>query len=285
MKEHAVSFGSSGQLSGILTEPVSPRPNAPAVLLWNIGTHHRVGTSRIWVELARRLARDGFTSLRFDLSGMGDSEPRRGGEADLSRQRDLDDAMAFVTKRTGIATFAPIGFCSGVDQLHPLGLRDERVVAMGYVEGYAWKTLGWRLRYPLRYLSLPRWEGRLALLHERKALEGLKAWWRPTRLGLDPGALEQAGGAEMFSRHQPEQRAFAADLRTLLRRGVKLFFAYFGLDARFTHASQFEEMTGVAPGGGLRLFFLGGADHLLIHVEDRALTITEIASWLVGSFG
>src|SRR5688572_9848173 len=118
MREHAVSFGAAGNLSGILCEPDQPIDGAPAVLMWNVGIHHRVGAFRIWVDLARRLSAAGFTSLRFDLSGMGDSEPRRGATEDVERQEDLDEAMAFVTKRTGLKTFAPIGFCSGIDQLH-----------------------------------------------------------------------------------------------------------------------------------------------------------------------
>src|SRR5689334_9891890 len=109
MNEHAVSFGHSGHLSGILCEAKTPRARAPAALMWNVGIHHRIGTFRVWVDLARRLAEEGFTSLRFDLSGMGDSDVRRGPE-DVERQQDLDDAMAFVTRRTGHATFAPIAF-------------------------------------------------------------------------------------------------------------------------------------------------------------------------------
>jgi hypothetical protein len=286
MKERAVTFGPSGHLSGILCEPVQPRAGAPAALLWNMGIHHRVGSFRIWVDLARRLARAGFISLRFDLGGMGDSGSRQTFTEDLSRAEDLDDAMAVVTRRTGIATFAPIGFCSGVDQLHPLGLRDSRVVAMGYIEGYAWQTPGFWLRYPLRYLRGPLWREKLARLSDRKGLAKLKGLLAPKRLPVDPIAMEEAAGAAMFSRHPPDRLAFARDLCTLLGRDVKLFFAFFGLEGRFTHEGQFEEMTGIKPGRGrgLELFFLGGADHLLMHVEDRALTLSRVVEWLSAAF-
>ena len=283
MKEQAVSFGAGGNLSGILCEAAKPVPGAPVALLWNVGIHHRVGAYRVWVDLARRLAADGYSSLRFDLSGMGDSEPRKGTGEDEARKEDLDEAMAFVTKRTGVATFAPIGFCSGVDQLHALGLRDRRVVAMGYVEAYAWKTRGFYLRYPLRYLRGTLWRDRIEHLSERKELAPLRRFFR--RKEALPVAAEDAGGAEMFARRRPSQAQFAADLGELRNRSVKLFFAYFGLETGVTHAGQFHEMTGIPPGApDVRVFFLGGADHILFRTQDRTLTVSELCAWMKHSY-
>lgn len=289
MREHAVAFGAAGNLAGILCEPARPAANAPAVLLWNVGIHHRVGAYRIWVDLARALAEAGYTSLRFDLSGLGDSEPRRGGGDDPTYREDFDEAMAFVTKRTGIATFVPVGFCSGVDQLHALGLRDSRVVGMGYIEAYSWKTSGYWLRYPLRYLRGTLWENRLANLRRRPALEKLaRAVGRggaAQELAVDVGSAESAAGAAMFSRQHPSQERFADEVATLRRRNVKLLFAYFGLETGFSHAGQFQEMTGLQPDGdGLRVYFLGGADHILYRVEDRALAIGELLRWMKSAF-
>jgi hypothetical protein len=286
MKEHAVSFGASGHLCGVLCESEAALPGAPAVLLWNIGIHHRVGAFRIWVDLARALAEVGFTSLRFDLSGMGDSEVRRGAPDDDAQAEDLDEAMAFVTRRTGLGTFAPIGFCSGADQLHALGLRDERVLAMGYIEGYAWRTPGFWLRYPLRYLRPALWRDRLEHLPERKSLQRFRRFFAPREeLAVDPIAAETAGGAAMFARRPIEPERFAKDLHALRRRGVKLFFAYFGLDSDFNHAGQFEEMTALKPSRDLQVFFHGGADHTLYRAEHRAQTVAHTCAWLQQSFG
>lgn len=290
MREQAVAFGAAGNLTGILCEPDRPAATAPAVLLWNVGIHHRVGAYRIWVDLARRLAGEGYTSLRFDLSGMGDSEPRRGGVDDPTYREDFDEAMAFVTKRTGIATFVPVGFCSGVDQLHALGLREPRVVGMGYVEAYTWKTTGYRLRYPLRYLRGTLWEHRLANLAKRPPLQRLarllgRGGPSSPELAVDLGGAENAAGAAMFSRQHPPRERFAAELAQLRQRNVKLLFAYFGLETGFTHAGQFQEMTGLAPAGDdLRVFFLGGADHILYRVDDRALAIAELTGWMKRAF-
>ncbi|MBL8957293.1 MAG: hypothetical protein JNK82_41350 [Myxococcaceae bacterium] len=264
MKEQAVGFG---PLAGVLTEPEVPRLGAPAALMWNVGINHRVGAYRIWVDLSRRLAKQGITSLRFDLAGMGDSDLRKTANDDPDRALDLEEAMAFVTKRTGIERFAPVGFCSGVDQLHALGLREPRVVAMAYVEGYAWPTPGHRLRAGLKYLRGPYWAWRLERLKRHKTN------------AVDPERAESAAGADMFSRKELGPKQFAAELRQLLARKVKLFFAYFGIQTSFNHERQFEEMTGIAPGGDLTLHFQGGADHILYRTEDRQLTIERLARW------
>ena len=80
-RERVYKFGSHGGLVGILTEPVGDTQTLtdkrPAIVVSNVGLNHRPGPNRIWVEFARRMAEKGFVTLRFDLSGLGDSESRR----------------------------------------------------------------------------------------------------------------------------------------------------------------------------------------------------------------
>ncbi len=60
------------QLFGIVTEPVGPA-SGPLLVLLNVATDEHTGPSRLWVELSRRWARVGLRSVRFDLTGVGDS--------------------------------------------------------------------------------------------------------------------------------------------------------------------------------------------------------------------
>ncbi len=59
-------------LFGIATEPLQPH-GGPTIVFINVSNEHRIGPNRLWVDLARRWARMGFRSVRFDLSGLGDS--------------------------------------------------------------------------------------------------------------------------------------------------------------------------------------------------------------------
>ena len=161
MIERAIAFGPDAGLVGVLTEPdpVHAIPNAPGFLMWNVGIQHRVGPYRVQVDIARDLARRGFASFRFDLAGMGDSEIRLDSRTDGERAvSDVRDAMLLLQKRRNVSTFVPIGFCSSVDAVHRLAVDDKSVVGACFIEGYAYHTRGFWLRYPLRLLSRERWK-------------------------------------------------------------------------------------------------------------------------------
>ena len=95
MTERAVVFGPDQTLVGIVTSPEhAPAGGTRAVIMANIGLHHRVGPYRLYVDLARRLAARGLVALRFDLSGLGDSAPRQDTLSDIERgASDLREAM------------------------------------------------------------------------------------------------------------------------------------------------------------------------------------------------
>jgi len=57
MREHALLFGDAQGLVGVITDPPGPAgPSRPGVILLNAGVIHRVGPSRLYVNLARALA-------------------------------------------------------------------------------------------------------------------------------------------------------------------------------------------------------------------------------------
>ena len=58
----------------IKTEPSNkPAKKLPLVLLLNSGSNHQVGPHRLYVTISRQLANLGFTSIRMDLPGLGES--------------------------------------------------------------------------------------------------------------------------------------------------------------------------------------------------------------------
>lgn len=68
--EEVLSIGPD-ELVGVITRPPGP---SRAVVVWlNSGSEHHVGPGRAWVEYARALAPDGFTSIRLDCTGWGES--------------------------------------------------------------------------------------------------------------------------------------------------------------------------------------------------------------------
>src|SRR6187431_235824 len=115
MKEEVVLLGLNQSLVAVITEPEQkPKPDLPAVVLFNAGLTHRIGPNRIYVKLARHLTDMGMVVLRFDLSGVGDSSVRtdtasvEAGVIDDARQ-----VMDYLERTRGTKKFFLMGHCGG----------------------------------------------------------------------------------------------------------------------------------------------------------------------------
>ena len=76
VRERTVRLGPAG-LFAIETEPVGGGAG-PVCIFVSVANEHRIGPGRLWVQLSRRLALEGFRCARVDINGFGDSPPRDG---------------------------------------------------------------------------------------------------------------------------------------------------------------------------------------------------------------
>ncbi len=130
MKEKVVSFGRENSLIGIITFPDEKieKKDCPVLIILNAGFLHRVGPFRLYVDLARKLAHLGFTVLRFDLSGIGDSASQIDSiDYEETVINDVRDAMDFVSAKKANNRFVLMGICTGADNSHKVAMSDERV--------------------------------------------------------------------------------------------------------------------------------------------------------------
>jgi pimeloyl-ACP methyl ester carboxylesterase len=117
---------------GVLSTPVDvPHRNAPLIILNNVGANHHVGCNRLYVDFARQWASLGFSTLRFDLVGIGDS-PLQGGrrENDVysgSGIADAGRALDWLADARGYHRFLLAGICSGAYVSYYAALADARV--------------------------------------------------------------------------------------------------------------------------------------------------------------
>lgn len=128
MKERAVTFGSRARLIGVRVESGQP-PLPLRVVLVNSGVVHRVGANRMTVLLARALADDGIDSLRFDLSGIGESSARQddlGWEA--SSPLEIGEAIDQLAAESAATVL--YGNCGGAAKSLWAARRDPRVTGL-----------------------------------------------------------------------------------------------------------------------------------------------------------
>lgn len=123
-------------LHGIWHEPVEDKRKNIAILLLSPGVKMRVAPHRLYNKMADRFVRLGYSVLRFDFSGLGDSEGDIEEEllADLYGSiqvgRYVDDtvcAMEWVSNHCSVNRFILAGLCGGAITGLLTGESDPRV--------------------------------------------------------------------------------------------------------------------------------------------------------------
>ncbi len=277
-KVRAITFGLNRSLVGILTDP--PRSvsaiDSPAVLLLNSGLLHRVGAARLHVRLARRLASAGFRVLRFDFSGIGDSQPASGPESfEKMAVREVQAGMDLLAERRRASKFILMGLCSGADVGFHTACQDARVLGVIQLDAWAYRTPGYYIRH---YLS---------------RLGNLGAWRAALRRRFKIGYSGEAGGLlpvgegatvelSPYTREFPPREDIARDLESLIGRGVRLLNIFSGgQDDFFNHRDQYRRsFSDVDFCGLVDVEYLGDADHVFSGLGHQEFVLDRTDQWM-----
>lgn len=276
MRERIVTFGPEGSLVGVLTMPEQSRANAPIVLMTNAGVLPRQGPHRLNVRLARALAEAGLASLRFDLSGRGDSRAAGAGGGELTQAvADFQLAMDSMQQTAGVERFLVFGICSGAVGAYHLLNTDGRVAGAFMVDGYAYAS---------------RWTTPVCRI--KRAMAG--SWsdrWHAVRRRL-PGAVAVPSGnvtakppprAPDSVFPNPDVTAFRASMQSLVNRGADVAMVITGSELDYySYAGQFRDVFGRdAFYNKVRCDYCPDIDHTCItkHAQNRMIDLTR--AWAV----
>jgi pimeloyl-ACP methyl ester carboxylesterase len=233
----------------------------------NVGMHHRVGPFRLYVELAREMARDGWWALRFDHRGMGESGSRDAGDDRASDEpQDISDAIEFLHEAHGIEEVLLVALCSGVDGAHPVAIRHDRVRGAVFIDGYTYPTAGFVVRrYIHRGLQLQRWK---RFISRKLRFLSSSYYRKPTP-------------SSVFVRVYPPREQFRRDVATLLARGVSAHFIFTGtMDSTFNSERQMFEMVGRGVASErITITRLEEVDHVFTRVHDRRNVLRLVREW------
>jgi pimeloyl-ACP methyl ester carboxylesterase len=272
MRETVCNFGPANGLFGILTTPDDDVKvnGAPIALILNAGIVHRVGPFRMHVNLARSLAAQGFSTMRIDLSGLGDSSPRTGKlETENRAEMDVADAMDFLTQQTGVEEFVLLGLCSGAYNSHKVSVRDKRIVGGVFMDGIVFRTFGYYLRqHVVRYLRPRFW---------RNAIK--RRWVQEVSAGDEDGESLAAG--EFFN----VDGMTVDSVIKLMNRGVQMLFLYTDGYDDICGRSQFKEMYGFQPDDGqLQVEYYPKSEHTFRLMENRKAVCDRVSEWFSSQF-
>lgn len=278
MNEQTFVFGPDKNLVGTVTLPAHPRPahSRTMALLTNAGVIPRIGPHRLNVKLARRFAELGIATLRFDLSGLGDS--RRSSSRRSTRDQFVADtrcAMDLAQAQFGADRFVMIGFCSGGDVGHLTALEDERLGALVLWDSYVYATRRAKLRGLLHRLR----RNTLASVARKTLIELVSAAKGETR--APPGTAPKSPA--IFGRTtMPPRDEFGQRIRTLVDRGVQVMFLYSGGEPHwYNYERQFSDM--FAPYGFVERVayaYLPRCDHTFIQPHAQSALVECVERWL-----
>jgi pimeloyl-ACP methyl ester carboxylesterase len=272
VQERIAHFGRPQTLVGVMSLPASSAATRDqAVVIVNVGVIHRVGPNRLHVQLARQLASDGFVTLRFDLSGIGDSEPRRDRVVPDAVRQDMSDALSYLQASVKATSFVLVGLCSGANTSLRFARLHPGVVAAVLLDPYFCKTPGFYLRHYGRRIL--RWES------WRNALTGHGG---QRRVGDSPGEDEARAGNGLGAPPRVIPKAEMEEcIAELAERGVQLLHVFTGGHEGYNHKGQFWEAFPRFKGKpGIQVEFLASADHTFRRSRNRRAVIALIRDWL-----
>jgi alpha-beta hydrolase superfamily lysophospholipase len=267
LTEAPVSFGPG--LFGILCRPDHQAPDAPVVVLPSTGNRPRSGMDGSWAVLARRLARLGIASLRYDTGGVGESNgetPAPGGVDAYLPQRVADMRAAIDRAAAEGNRVVLVGHCSGAYAAWQAAIDDGRVAGLLTINLL---VLGRQTVESAQALLRPA----VASIAPSATSPSFKARLRGMAVRLCPGwawnLARSLGREERDARH---------GLRVLAARGCTVRFLYAdapGEDYRFCRAF------GPAPRlpAGIGLTTIAGADHELSARRHRLAAFDMVAGF------
>jgi pimeloyl-ACP methyl ester carboxylesterase len=281
VNEQVLLMGPRKALVGIVTpaaEGAAASRDRPAVVVLNSGIIHRVGANRMTVQLCRQLSQQGLDAVRFDLSGIGDSEPRDDGlgllEANLA---DIKDALDTLETARGFKRFVLVGLCSGADHAVVYAGRDPRVAGLVLLDPSIPHTPRYYLNhYARRATRLSSW---------MNIARGKHPLWQALghRMGGGAHGGEPAEVDPRADLDTPQAKAFLTQAYAAAQASGNRFLVVLTAE-REDHHNYREQLLDAFPdvpfGDRLQLEYWEDTDHTFTPEASRARVIRRIAQWV-----
>ena len=294
----------------VVSSPAGDGPiRRTAVVLCNTGFLNRIGPGRLHVNLARYWAGLGFTVVRVDIGGCGDTfdpdpeavsevfAPMRDEDFVLAPMRtaELRDVVRWARRWTGFDHVVAGGLCSGAYNafhvaLDGTDLDDILLLNPGtfYVsagEIPVEETVASAHSLTQGFFNGRKWS--LALRDAEVRRQGVKSVRQLFRnkpiSGLHVVAAERArNGARRLGLPVKRTSTLAQDLEAIIGRGSKVFLVFSPAEyaERYFRIFGGPDCQELARGDGLDLVYIDGGDHVFASPGARRVLIDRTTAYL-----
>ena len=255
MMEVTCKLGARQQLAGIVTEAAGRR----GFVLISAGLLPKFGPYRLYTQLARRLATAGITTLRFDLSSIGDSGHEHRAALEARTGLEIRAAVDHLMATYRLDSVVVGGLCSGAEDAFRYAEHDPRVAGAVLIDPFAYRTRGWHVR-------------NLGYRVVRRVLRAAGVY--------EPHAIDTTG--RLVKYRYLEHADSSRILRAMLARRGHVHFVYTGgARSSFNHRGQLAAMFPEIPlGDRVSLDHFPRMDHTQLLEEDRRRVVDSIATRL-----
>lgn len=281
IRERVVRFGAEDGLAGILTTHRTAIEGLPFVVLVNAGIVHRVGPDRLYVDLARSLALQGYKVLRFDLAGLGDSEAMPGTlSLEESAVHDILTAMNHLAATRGATRFVLGGLCSGANYSLLASFRDARVVGALLIDPTVGRTRrSMAVHIARRLFNLSTLRDLLTFRHSvyRHGLGG------PRSVAVAQAAAGQRGQRTERPAQPAHLNAYIlASMNDVIARGIQLMMVFTGgVNHVYNYERQlYDLLPGIDFRNQLRLIYMPDTDHTVSDTAGRRRLMDAASDWM-----
>lgn len=264
-RDEAVVFGEYQHLIGVLRTPDSRTAVSDlAVLMITPGMLPSPGPYGLHVDLAKSLSDIGIPSLRFDLSGIGESLAVGAEGTSLERAAaEITCAIDWLARR-GVRRVALFGLCSGADDAMFAAQSEPRIVGLFAMDGCGYRT--------------HRFHWHRLVSHYLPRLASPRKWGQLLRTALgarskSPSSLQLGSDIREF----PSREAASQQLKLLEQRGVRMHFHYTGgVSDYYNHGRQFAVMFPELGCERVTSSFEPSCDHTAFLCEHRSLLVKRV---------
>ena len=280
--ESALTFACRGEtLLGVLSQPSGPTDTCLLIIVG--GPQTRVGSHRLFVQLARGIADAGIAALRFDVRGMGDSTGAQRSFEDIG-----DDIRAAIDAaqrhQPAFKRFVLWGLCDGASAaLMVLGQRpDPRITGLCLVNPWVRSvTSEARTRVKHYYLQRLQQKDFWLKLFSGKVAGAAVGGLARSALAAFGSSQSSATGPASADEHLPYQDRMAQGWAAF--SGPTLLV----LSGNDYTAKEFVEYTAGHPRWqpllarpAVRRLDFEQADHTLSKPADKARLLSAMREWL-----
>jgi len=270
--DKAFLFGEKRNLVGILSEPDGENnSDKPLILMLNAGLVHRSGPFRMNKEFSDILSTNGFSSFRFDLSGIGDSE-KYPMDSMAYKDRNLSDvgeAVDFIKEKINPSKIIVMGLCTGADLAHRSAVAYDDISGSIMLDGYGYPTKNFYIK---RYVPV--------LFSPLRLFNYFRRFF--SRLIPSNNEAQTESGSDAYYWELPDKQRYIDDMTSMFNNGKKHLYAYTsGVREYYNYELQFvDTFNSYSFCPSVQVNYFEYADHIYILLEQRNLLFNTMLDWI-----